>query len=262
MPELPDVEGYRCALAGSLPRREIRGVRVLDAGILHGTSPAALGRRLHGHVFAAPRRHGKWLVLPTDGPVLLVHNGMTGHPYYRREGDNAGRFDRLVLSLDRGEFRYADQRKLRGVWVAADETDVGRIIGPIGPDAAAIDLADFRERLGAARRPLKSALMDQKVLARLGNLLVDEICWQARINPLRPAATLSADATERLHRTMRRVLRTSVRHARVPALRGWLTRVRDDPDPRCPRCRASLRLSRVQGRATRWCAAEQPELAG
>ena len=78
--------------------------------------------------------------------------------------------------------------------------------------------------------------MDQAVIAGLGNLLTDEICWQARLHPSRPVAGLEPDEIRRLHATMRRVLRTAVRHGRVPWLPRWLTRVRDDPDPSCPRC--------------------------
>ena len=65
-----------------LPGRRIRNVEVRDPGILRNTTAAALGRRCAGHRFRAPRRYGKWLILPTDGPTLLVHSGMTGHPYY------------------------------------------------------------------------------------------------------------------------------------------------------------------------------------
>ena len=101
--------------------------------------------------------------------------------------------------------------------------------------------------------------MDQAVIAGLGNLLTDEICWQARLHPSRPVAGLEPDEIRRLHATMRRVLRTAVRHGRVPWLPRWLTRVRDDPDPSCPRCGTRLARGRAGGRTTRWCPRCQPE---
>ena len=101
--------------------------------------------------------------------------------------------------------------------------------------------------------------MDQAVIAGLGNLLTDEICWQARLHPSRPVAGLEPDEIRRLHATMRRVLRTAVRHGRVPGLPRWLTRVRDDPDPSCPRCGTRLARGRAGGRTTRWCPRCQPE---
>ncbi|OBG37254.1 Fpg/Nei family DNA glycosylase [Mycobacterium sp. E3198] len=258
MPELPDVEGFRRRLADTLPGRRIRRVRVHDPGVLRNTTAAALGRRLDGRRFDSPRRHGKWLMLPTDGPTLLVHSGMTGHPYYAADGGAREPYERLVIALDRGELRYADLRKLRGVWLADTDADVARVTGPQGPDALGIGLAAFRDLLAGRRGRVKSTLMDQAVIAGLGNLLTDEICWRARIAPHRPVPGLDADDVKRLHAAMTSVLRTSVRHGRVPGLPRWLTGVRDEPDPSCPRCGARLAHGRVGGRTSLWCPRCQP----
>jgi formamidopyrimidine-DNA glycosylase len=253
VPELPDVEGFRRELHRKLPGRRVKRVQVRDAGVLRNTTPRALSRNLVGRRFDEPRRHGKWLILPTGGPVLLVHSGMTGHPYYASDGDDEMGYERLVITLDRGELRYADLRKLRGVWLAADEDDAASVMGKQGPDALDLDMRGFREALRGRRGRLKPTLMDQAVIAGLGNLLVDEICWQARLHPARPVASLDADDLRRLHATMRRVLRTAVRHARVPGLPRWLTGVRDDPDPSCPRCGTRLARGRIGGRTSVWC---------
>jgi formamidopyrimidine-DNA glycosylase len=253
VPELPDVEGFRRELARSLPGRRVRRVDVRDAGVLRNTTPRTLSRNLVDHKFGKPRRHGKWLILPTDGPVLLVHSGMTGHPYYASDKADGESFERLVIALDRGELRYADLRKLRGVWLAADEDDATSVMGKQGPDALDLDLRGFRKALQGRRGRLKPTLMDQAVIAGLGNLLVDEICWHARLHPTRPVASLDDDELRRLHAIMKRVLRTSVRHARVPGLPRWLTGARDEPDPSCPRCGSRLSRGRTGGRTSMWC---------
>jgi formamidopyrimidine-DNA glycosylase len=118
VPELPDVEGYRSSLARALPGRRVCQVDVRDAGVLRNTTPRTLDRQLTGHRFTDPRRHGKWLILPTDGPTLLVHSGMTGRPYYAEDDEPEQGWERLVIDLDRGQLRYSDLRKLRGVWLA------------------------------------------------------------------------------------------------------------------------------------------------
>ncbi|MEB3981891.1 Fpg/Nei family DNA glycosylase [Mycobacterium sp. 663a-19] len=218
-----------------------------------------LGRSCAGHRFKGPRRHGKWLILPTDGPTLLVHRGMTGHPYHAEDGAEPQRFERLTVSLDSGELRYADMRKLRGVWLAADEDDIGHITGPLGPDALGLSLREFRDVLSGRRGALKPTLMDQSVIAGLGNLLTDEICWRARLRPAHPVAELDDDDIKRLHAAMTRVLRTAVRHGRVPGLPRWLTAVRDEPDPSCPRCGTRLARGRAGGRMSLWCPRCQPE---
>lgn len=253
MPELPDVEGFRRDLAGSLPSRRIHRVRVSDPGILRNTTPQALGRSLTGHRFQDPRRHGKWLILPTDGPTLLVHSGMTGHPYYAVGDAERLPYERLVISLDRGELRYADLRKLRGVWLATSEDDVSSVTGPQGPDALGLGLRDFRELLARHRGGVKATPMDQSVIAGLGNLLTDEICWRAKIKPSRAVSDLDDDEVKRLHTAMTGVLRTAVRHGRVPGLTRWLTGARNDPDPSCPRCGARLTQRKVGGRTSMWC---------
>ncbi|KBZ63923.1 formamidopyrimidine-DNA glycosylase [Mycobacterium [tuberculosis] TKK-01-0051] len=258
MPELPDVEGFRRELAKDLPRRRIEDVDVRDPGILRNASATALARRLTGRRFGAPRRHGKWLILPTDGPTLLIHSGMTGHPYYAKPGAQPEKYERLVVSLDHGELRYADLRKLRGVWLVDGEDEVADVLGPQGPDALGLGLREFRGVVAGRRGRLKPTLMDQSVIAGLGNLLVDEICWRAKIRPNFLVTELDDDAVKELHRAMTQVLHTAVRHGRVPGLSRWLTGARDDPDPHCPRCGTALRHGRIGGRMSFWCPACQP----
>jgi formamidopyrimidine-DNA glycosylase len=258
MPELPDVEGFRRELADKLPGRRVRRVEVRDAGVLRNTTGRALARNLVKHTFRTPRRHGKWLILPTDGPVLLVHSGMTGQPYYASDGADEKGYERLVIGLDRGELRYADMRKLRGIWMAADDDEAADVIGKQGPDALDLDLPSFRTALHGRRGAVKPTLMDQSVIAGLGNLLTDEILWQARLSPSRPVTSLDADDVRGLHATMKRVLRTAVRHGCVPSLPRWLTQARDDPDPACPRCGTRLTRGRFGGRTSLWCPRCQP----
>lgn len=258
MPELPDVEGFRRQLEHDLPGRRIRHVEVLDPGILRNVTAQVLARTLTGRRFKQPRRHGKWLILPTDGPTLVVHSGMTGHPYFARAGDAAEGRERLVISLDRGEFRYADLRKLRGIWLARDDEAVADVMGAQGPDALSMDVRRFAKALSGRRGALKPTLMNQSVIAGLGNLLTDEICWRARVNPCKAVTDLDDDEVRRLHTAMKRALHTAVRHGCVPSAPRWLTRVRDEPDPSCPRCGTRLRRRRVAGRTTLWCPKCQP----
>ncbi len=258
MPELPDVEGFRRALAGRLPGSRVRHVHVADPAILRNTSPQSLGRRLSGRRFETPRRHGKWLMLPAGGPTVLVHSGMTGRPYYADSSDAALPHERLVIEFDDGALRYSDQRKLRGVWLAPDDDAIAGITGPQGPDALGLKRPRFADLLRGRRGGLKSALTDQSLLAGLGNLLADEICWQACLNPDLAVSALGDGEVARLYGVMCRVLHTSVRHRCVPALRGWLTSVRDGDSAACPRCGTKLRRGRINGRATRWCPRCQP----
>jgi formamidopyrimidine-DNA glycosylase len=257
VPELPDVEGYRRVLERGVGRK-VRRVAVTDDGVLRNTSAAGLGRALHGRRLGHPDRHGKWLLARTDGPTVLMHFGMTGELLWKPDDGDRDRHDRVVVITDHGELRYRDQRKLQGVWLAHRDDEIELITGRQGPDAFGLSRRELEEALTGRRGGLKATLMDQTVIAGLGNLLTDEILWQARLHPARHAGRLGGDELRRLHRAMGSVLRTSVRAGRVPPRPSWLTGVRDHERPVCPRCNTSLRRSRVGGRRSWWCPRCQP----
>ncbi|MFI6121060.1 Fpg/Nei family DNA glycosylase [Streptomyces sp. NPDC051064] len=254
MPELPDVEGFRRQLAVCGGQRRVTGVDVLDAGVLQGVSEQRLRRELTGARLGVPRRHGKWLLVPAgDGRTLAWHFGMTGSLRCCSPQERIHRHDRLIVTLDDGpQLRYRDQRKLKGIsWMRGPALD--RLLGKLGPDALTVTPTEFEDALSRRRAPVKNALMNQSVVAGLGNLLCDEILWQARVDPRTPARDLDAAARRRVHGTMERVLRTSVRAERVPPEPSWLTGRRDASEPTCPRCGRPLESMRMAGRRTVWC---------
>jgi formamidopyrimidine-DNA glycosylase len=259
MPELPDVEGFRRVLAGHAVGRRIERVDVHDPGILRGVTANQLDSSLRGRQFAEPARHGKWLIAPTGGPAVLMHFGMTGNLRWTDRDAPGERFDRVSFVTGAGELRYGDMRKLQGITLAQDDSEVYRLLGPLGPDALGVRSAEFARLLQERRGATKAALIDQRMIAGLGNLLVDEILWRARIHPLRLARSLTAQEVRALHTQMRQVLRASVSAGSIPARPSWLTGVRDQQTPHCPRCGTALRRTRVGGRTTIWCPQCQQE---
>ncbi|MEU5839599.1 DNA-formamidopyrimidine glycosylase family protein [Streptomyces diacarni] len=260
MPELPDVEGFRKVLAGCARGRTIEQVDVRDAGVLHGVGAGRLSRDLEGRRFTEPERHGKWLLAHTGGPTVQFHFGMTGRLVCAHADEAPHAHDRVLFTLAGSrQLRYRDQRKLKGLWLAGDP-EAARLLDEQGPDALAVSRADFDAALTGRRGRLKAALTDQSLLAGLGNLLADEILWQSRLHPSRSTGSLTGGERAELYRTMRRVLRTSVRAAQVPPRDDWLTGHRDAPDPGapCPRCGTRLRAGRAAGRTTYWCPHCQP----
>jgi formamidopyrimidine-DNA glycosylase len=257
MPELPDVEGFRRVLAEHTGE-PIKAVRVFDSGVLRGINARRLADTLRGRRFDEPRRHGKWLIAPLGGPVLVLRFGMTGSLSWQAPDRPRHRHDRLVCSLAEGELRYRDMRKLQGVRLVDSEAQADRMLGDLGPDALDVSRERFGEVLAHRRGRLKSALTDQSVLAGLGNLLADEICWRGRISPLRAVKDLDDADRRTMYQSMRRVLHASIRAGRVPPRDSWLTGARDKPDATCPRCGAPLAGKRVSGRRTVWCPHCQP----
>ncbi|MEU6646130.1 DNA-formamidopyrimidine glycosylase family protein [Saccharomonospora sp. NPDC046836] len=261
MPELPDVEGFRRVLAEHAVGEPVRAVEVLDEQVLHGVDADGLRAAVSGHRFAEPQRHGKWLLAPVGdtGQTVLLHFGMTGALLWEDADEPRHRHDRVIFDFDGGQLRYRDMRKLTGLRLARDERERAELLADLGPDALTVSRAEFADRLGGLRRRLKSALTDQSVVAGLGNLLADEILWQARLNPHRSTASLSRADLMSLHGRMRTVLRESVKAGRLPTRPSWLTGRRDEPSGSCPRCGTTLWHGRVDGRGTVWCPHCQPE---
>ncbi len=253
MPELSDVEGFRRYFARYAAGRRIESVAVADPALLRNATPQALGRVLRGRRFDQPGRHGKWLIAPAGDAAVLLHFGMTGLLAWSGRRTERHRHDRVVFVLRGGELRYRNMRRFGGVWLARSERQRDELLGSLGPDAMDLDREGLRELLRRRRGGAKSALMDQTVIAGLGNLLSDEILWRARVHPRRAIGQLSGRRLSRLHAEMRKVLVEANRHARVPGKRGWLTGARDRRDARCPRCGAGLRRGTVAGRTTVWC---------
>jgi formamidopyrimidine-DNA glycosylase len=258
VPELPDVEGFRRVLADHAAGREVRAVTVPDQELLEGTTPQGLGQALRDRRLAEPRRHGKWLFGPTeDGPILLFHFRMTGELVWAADGEGHPH-DRVVLRFDEGELRYREQRRLGRLWLLSGEAEVAEVTGPLGPDAREVDRNRLRELLTATRAMLKSALMDQRRLAGVGNELSDEVLWDGRLNPRTRTDELSEADLDRLHRSVQRIIEQSIEAGRIPEEPGWLESQRGADDPRCPRCGTALRRETVAGRTAYWCPSCQP----
>ncbi len=275
MPELPDVEGFRRYLARHAEDHRIARVEVPDRELIRNSSPSALRRAITGQRFAHPLRHGKWLIAPVGEVELLLHFGMTGflrwssasdrthgEPRDPRRGQPRDPYDRVIFDCDDGELRYNNMRRFGGIWLARDERERAAVTGPLGPDAAALERRIFDELLSKRRGSIKAALMDQRLIAGLGNLLSDEILWRARIHPANPVASLGPRQRGRLFEALHATVSESIRYGRVPHGERWLTRVRDDRRAICPRCGARLRWATIAGRTACWCPRDQPSGGG
>ncbi len=261
MPELPDVEAFRRFFERHGSGQRIERVTVPSPDVLRNTTPQGLGRALHRRRFGTPRRHGKWLFARTDdgdGPTVVLHFAMTGYLTWKPIGAPSEAHDRVSFVCADGELRFNQSRKLGGVWLAREPEELHEITGRLGPDALGVDGDAFLAALADRRGMIKSALMNQEVLAGLGNLTVDELLWKARVHPQARLAGLDDDVLQRVHQAMEHVIAESVRHGRVPAHDDWLTGARGEPESACPRCATSLQQATVQSRSTYWCPRCQP----
>jgi formamidopyrimidine-DNA glycosylase len=258
VPELPEVERARALIASSALDRRIEAVDDTDTYVCRPHPPGEIEQALVGARLTAAHRRGKTMWCETDrGVILGLHLGMAGKIVVdgAEAGDPKGdpevvpaRWDRFVLDFaDGGRLALRDKRRL-GRAVLEPRIEL------LGPDAAEVSRADFRRSVGTGAAPLKARIMDQSVIAGVGNLLADEALWQARLSPLRPAGALDAEELDRLRRTIRAAARAAMRKGGVHTGRMIGARRRGGL---CPRCGASMERAQVGGRTTFWCPAEQ-----
>jgi formamidopyrimidine-DNA glycosylase len=243
VPELPEAERARRQLDGVLGR-EIVAVDDRDTYVCRPHAPGEMAAVLVGRRLTSAHRRGKFLWAETDGgPDLGLHLGMAGRIVVDEAPAPRG-WDRFALEFaDGGRMALRDKRRLGRAMLEPD-------FSHLGPDAAEIGRDAFRLRFGRGGAPVKARLLDQGVLAGVGNLLADEILWRARLDPRRVAGELSEEELDGLRRAVRAAVRDAI--ARGGAHTGRLNPHRERGG-RCPRCGTELERATVGGRTTYWC---------
>ena len=265
MPELPEVERARALLERAALGRPIAAVDDTDTFVCRPHRPGELAAALEGATLVVAHRRGKAMWVDTDADVVLgLHLGMAGRvvvddaaegdpPAAGEAGDGAPTahprgWDRFTLTFaDGGRMALRDKRRLGRVRLDPD-------LSRLGPDAAEIPREAFRAAVGAGAAPLKARIMDQSVIAGVGNLLADETLWRARLSPHRPAGELADDELDHLRRTLRAATRDAIRLGGVHT--GEIIPFRRR-DAACPRCGAPMERATIGGRTTWWCSQEQ-----
>jgi formamidopyrimidine-DNA glycosylase len=266
MPELPEVETVARGLRRFLPGRRVRGVLCHFPGVV-STGARALQEALRGRTFTAVGRHGKYLFLRLNGGrEVALHLRMTGQLLLLPRGQTPDRHCHLEILLagtDR-KLVYRDVRKFGRLELLSGSRVEFLRDRRLGPDALSIRYETLYESLRRTGRGLKAALLDQRLLAGLGNIYTDEVLFRERLSPLRRSDSLSRRRVRSLAGSIRAVLRAALRR-RGTSLSDYV-----DPSGRrggfqfvlqaygregeaCPRCGAAIVRTRVASRGTWTC---------
>jgi formamidopyrimidine-DNA glycosylase len=268
VPELPEVETVRRTLAPAIGGRI---ASVWDSGMglhMQRRPPRRKLRELVGATIVGVRRHGKYLLLDTDTPEsLLVHLGMTGRFCIHRRQAPRATHTHLVLGLGTRELRFVDPRRFGQIDVFTRTAERAHpALAVLGPDALdeTIDVARFLEAARERRTTLKAFILDQSVIAGVGNIYASEALWRAQLRPTKRTRRLTADGAQRLVAAIREV----IDHALVnggTTLSDFVDAdgtagdnaeylwVYDRAGQPCPRCESAIKRSVLQGRATYYC---------
>ncbi|HUB27192.1 MAG TPA: bifunctional DNA-formamidopyrimidine glycosylase/DNA-(apurinic or apyrimidinic site) lyase [Tepidisphaeraceae bacterium] len=267
MPELPEVQTIVTTLRPHLRGERILAVRLLRDDII---SPPGLPLRFHleGKSIADVTRRGKKIIVALDGGErFYIHLGMTGRLTMEKTISPLEPHTHLVLELSGGrELRFRDPRRFGGVWWLGANNDGD---DHLGPEPLEMKWPELAERLARTRRAVKTALLDQSLVAGLGNIYVDESLFAAGIHPLIAANRLDSAQVQKLNRAIKTVLTRALKH-KGSTLRDYrnadgapgefqkVHRVYDRAGKPCLKCRAAIVRIVIGGRSTHFCATCQP----
>lgn len=274
MPELPEVENVRRSLAQRVVGRRVAGVALHRADVVTGDrSPAAM---LAGRRITQVTRHGKQLAIHSDKDACLcVHLGMTGSLCYRTGTADDPSSDptshiHVVWTLDGADrFEFRDPRRFGGIWTFPSPHALHKERWEaLGDDALLVTPERLAQTLAHSKRPIKAALLDQSVVAGLGNIYVDELLFACGIHPASPSRRLKGVIVETLVQEMRRILNRAIQTG-GSTLRDYVDaegnagsfqdhhQVYGRSGEPCRACGVTLRSRVMLGRTTVWCPACQ-----
>ncbi|MGC9319817.1 MAG: Fpg/Nei family DNA glycosylase [Armatimonadota bacterium] len=256
MPELPDVEAFRQYLYSTSLHKTIAGVEARDDMVLLGDLTGSdLREALVGGSLVDTHRHGKWLFADVQpGRWLCLHFGMTGHLVYFKHLADDPEHDRMLISFKNGfHLAYDCQRRLGRISLAGS-VDEFVAAQDLGPDAARVDRQGFQLVVRGRDAMLKSALLDQSMLAGIGNILADEIDFQVGLQPRTTLGNLDDSGVRELYDAMKLVVEvtTEARTAGGEIPEDWLMGNREEGGE-CPRCDGVIERIAVASRSTYFC---------
>jgi formamidopyrimidine-DNA glycosylase len=207
MPELPEVETVRNELLPHVVGRQIEGVTLVWEGIVKEPSPEEFCSRIRGQTILGIKRRGKYLMVAlSSGDYLIIHLKMSGALIVLPEETEPPKYTRAIIHLDKGKaVFFRDPRKFGMMKLVADVAFIEEKLGP-EPLEDDFTAAVLGERLAGRKAPIKALLLDQKLLAGVGNMYADEALYAARINPYRHGGSLTKREVGRLHGEIRRIL--------------------------------------------------------
>lgn len=203
MPELPEVETVRRGLNDLIAGETIKGVSVLWDNIIAYPEVDEFKEQLVGETFESVERRGKFLLLQLTTKTLVSHLRMEGKYQWAESGTEYTKHTHVVFHLESGyDLRYLDVRKFGRMQLVNRGTALDlKNLMKLGPEPTEedFDLEVFYENLKRYKKNIKAVLLDQQTVAGLGNIYVDEVLFQSKIHPKRPANELTKAEVERLH---------------------------------------------------------------
>ena len=257
MPELPEVETRLLYFRRTALGQCVERVIITAPNMIKSPTARAFARGLQGRCFVEAIRRGKYLIITLDnGRALILHFGMGGELSYYEKSKERPVYTRIEFILKSGRrLAFTCPRKICRVMLVdkAELVPALRVMGP-EPLGSGFSLGFFQRLIDERpRRQIKPLLMDQKMIAGVGNIYADEILFEARVRPDRPASTLSDDEIKDIHRHTRRVLRRALRTAGDEEFPSDFLVSRESRGAVCRICGHPIEKATIGGRTAYFC---------
>lgn len=255
MPELPEVESYKRIIDKTSLKKKIETIKVASPNMLLQTKEKDLVKTLQGNSLEETFRHGKFLFVKLNkGGSLLLHFGLTGDVEYAKAGeDHPEKFALQLHFSDDSSFFFTDTRKM-GKMALVEDVDAFIKKRGYGTDALKIAEDEFLEKISKKRVAIKTVLMDQKIIAGVGNEYSDEILFQTKIHPASPAAALTKKQLNSIYKSMVEILKDAVKaRANRQKLSHYFFLDNRKAGLECPRCGGETEFQTIGGRSSYFC---------
>ena len=266
MPELPEVETFRRYLlqgesgSPSILGKQIKEAELLWDKTLASPTPSEFKDRIRGQFITGVGRRGKNLLLHLSRDTMIIHLRMSGELIVEEKTNPVGKHYRVILNFtDRYRFAFNNIRKFGRVWLVEDPNQV---IGKLGPEPLADDFTPelFHQNLQNRSRQLKYYLLDQEMIAGMGNIYTDEALYRAKLHPIRKTDTINSTESHRLWVSIREVLQEGIQNQGSSI--DWMYQGGDYQNylsvynlegKSCKRCKTPIKRIKVAQRSTYFC---------
>ena len=270
MPELPEVETVRRSL-----EEKLRGLTIIDAGVYlekiikEPVSVDTFKEIVIGKKIERLDRIGKYLLLHlSDSYVIVIHLRMTGQLLYAAQYEDITKHTHIIFKLDNDyQLRFVDIRQFGTIYLLKeDELKTIKGLAALGPEPLSEDftVALLSEKLSKKTKKIKQVLLDQDVVAGLGNIYADEVLFDSGILPDRRANTLTEDEINKLYQSIVQVIKEAISH-RGTSFRDYVDgdgekgghqdylQVYRRTDQPCSRCQCHIKREKIAGRSSHFC---------
>ena len=267
MPELPEVETVRKKLLTKLKNKKIKSVNIIYPNIFFGQDIEKIKENIKNQTINDIKRKGKWLIFELDDYYLLSHLRMEGKYLYRNIGEKIEKHEHVIFNInDEFELRYKDTRKFGRMYLV-DKTKINESpLKDVGPDPwdEKLTINYLKEKYNNKKIPIKTALLDQSIIAGIGNIYADEILFLSKIHPLRKCGSLNNKELESIIENTKKVLEKAIEEGGT-TIRSYTSEegvtglfqnelyVHQREKEECRICKTIIKKIRVGQRGTYYC---------